>query len=604
MENENRYDRRLKQIIEKYHMMQRPAGDSTMIHNILMELFKTRCSNKKTALWGAGRNNSENSHASVIVNKYATYVQSLICIIDSCEDFHGKEFMQLPIISPSQIQDNGIDIVIIASKYSASSIKEDLIKYAPKCEYLDIYEELKKRDIIVYHKFFDESSIYTQIYDAKQVYNNGEDQETKQNALKVLIGLYLCIKDFYYAEKYIKEYKYNNYDQSQNLIDMLDEIKLLLQEVKEVNSKRKEDITIYFIDSLRAMDVFEKNEGKLNFKMLKNYMENSAIFTNAYATGPTTYESMMGIIAKRNSFEKNAYENNFIFDYDEFDILKIAEEKSMDIRFYISEGYRVIRDNDKIKYKKQIYMTDKLWSVATDMAVADQPTFNFIYFPCELHFPLICGEHRNKPEIHGFVDVGVVDMSSFIEAQFDDCIHYVDNVLEYYRTFFSKEMLAVFFSDHSQVIYDKEEQKPFFTYYNNVDRSVHVTFFISSSRVEPKEYPELFSMIDFNILMSGVMKDRQVIIPDTKVVKYQYYNIHNKKLRQYAIERDLQNYIDGINCFMSDEYIYIITGTGREEVYDRKNRKQNIIATEKGRLFAEQIRTNYNIDFPDFLKIH
>ena len=600
----NKYDDRLNQIIEKYHMKQKMASDSLLIHNIIMELFKSRCANKKTALWGAGRNNSENSHAAVIINKYATYVQSLQYIIDSCESFHGSTFMQLPIISPADIKKYDIDIVIVASKSSAGSIKEDLWKYAPDCECLDIYEELRNRGISIYHKFFEESSIYTEIYAAKQEYLKENDLPARQCALRSMIGMYLHIRDFYHADRYIRLYVQNGYQDSGDLLEMQGEIQALINEIKVANSKRKDDITIFFVDSLRAIDVFEHTNDGLRFKMLKRYLENAAVFTNAYATGPTTYESMMGIIAKRYSFEKNVYENNFIFEFSEFDLLKLAEEKEMSIRFYISEGYKVIKDSDKITYKKQLYMTDKLWSVATDMAVSAKPSFNFIYFPCELHFPLICGEHRNKPEIKGFVDVGVVDMSAFIETQFEDCIHYVDNVFEYYRAFFSKEMLAVFFSDHSQVIYDKEEQKPYFTYYNNRDRSVHVTFFISSSKIEAKEYPQLFSMIDFNMLISGLMKDYQIILPDRKLIKYQYYNIHNKRLRQYAADHGLQDYIEGICCYMSDEYIYCITGTGKEEVYELSDIKNNIIMTDKGKSFASTVKNYYDIKFPDFLRIH
>ncbi len=604
MDNANKYDVQLNHIIDKYHMRQKVFADSLQIHNIIMELFKTRCANKKTALWGAGRNNSENSHAAVIINKYATYVQSLEFIIDSCEDFHGKSFMQLPIISPADINKYGIDIVIVASKSSAGSIKEDLKKHAPGCECLDIYEELRKRDIDIYYKFFEESSVYTDIFAVKQEFTKAVDLTAKQKAHKTLIGLYLLIRNFSYADQYIDLYANAGYEDSTEMLEMQKEIHFLLEEIQKVNSLRTEDVTIFFIDSLRAMDVFEKQKGELSYKMLKSYLENAAVFTNAFSTGPTTYESMMGIISKRYSFEKNAYENNFIFDYEEFDLLKVAEDKGMDVHFYISEGYKVIKDTANITYKKQLYMTDKLWSVATDMAVSENPTFNFIYFPCELHFPLICGDHTNKPEIKSFVDVGVADMSHFIEQQFEDCIRYVDRVFEAYRSFFSKEMLSVFFSDHSQVIYDKNEQKPFFTYYNNLDRSVHVTFFISSNKITAKEYSQFFSMIDFNSVVSGVLRDNEIKMPDREVIKYQYYNIHNKRLRQYAMDHDLQDYIEGINCFMTQEYLYVITGTGKEEVYDLEDRKRDLIETEIGKEFAERIRNNYDISFPDFLKIH
>ena len=109
-------------------------------------------------------------------------------------------------------------------------------------------------------------------------------------------------------------------------------------------------------------------------------------------------------------------------------------------------------------------------------------------------------------------------------------------------------------------------------------------------------------MINFNKILSEVLR----IIgdnPETEIVRYQYYNIIIKCCL-YAIEHGYADYIDGINCFMSKDYIYIITGTGKEEVYNRKYIKTNIIDTDEGKSFAEFIKNRYEIIFPEFLRIH
>ena len=63
-----------------------------------------------------GAKEQEKTVTSVIINKYATYVQGLICI-DSARIFM-VEFCSFQS-SPEDIGKYDIDIVIIASKYSA-----------------------------------------------------------------------------------------------------------------------------------------------------------------------------------------------------------------------------------------------------------------------------------------------------------------------------------------------------------------------------------------------------------------------------------------------------------------------------------------------------
>ena len=65
----NRYEEQLEQWISEYRLVYKETSDSTEIHNILMDLFKTRCDGKRVALWGAGRKNTEKSHAAVILKK-------------------------------------------------------------------------------------------------------------------------------------------------------------------------------------------------------------------------------------------------------------------------------------------------------------------------------------------------------------------------------------------------------------------------------------------------------------------------------------------------------------------------------------------------------
>lgn len=600
----NRYERKLEELIKNYHFDIELPGDSMVIHNILMDLFKTRCEGKKVALWGAGRKNTENSHAAVILKKYTTYIQGMAYLIDSMEELWGDEFLGYPIIAPSQIKEAGINMVIISSKVQADSIKKDLEMYCPGCEYIDIYDELRKRGIKVYHKFYEESNIYTTIFRLRKEYEaNMDNALTASEKLRTIIGAYLSIRDMHYAIRYCREYIEKAYENSEDVRRFLTELETLIKEVKKANEAKKEDVVIWFIDSLRAMDVFHKREdGTFEADMFEDYLSKAVTFTNAKSTGVTTYESMISIIKKKYPYEQNVYENNIMFDFDDFSLLPVAKEQNYDIHFYISEGYQIIHDNPDITYTKQIYMAEKLWTLVTDMADNNNKTFNFVYFPYELHFPLICGYHEKEPEISGFVDVGVEDTSSFVPRQLEECKAYVNLQMKFYKEFFSDDMLLSVFADHSQVVYDDAEKKPYFMYYNQQERCVNVTFFIKGWGLEPQWNQQLVSMYDFNDIMLGLMRNRKLVVPDRKYAQYQYYRIHYKKLREYAISHGMEDYINGMNCCTSLEYLYMISETGKEEVYKLDDNKKNIITTEEGKRFAAEVKSKVNLSFPQFLE--
>ena len=597
----NRYEEQLEQLINEYGLAYKEACDSTEIHNILMDLFKTRCDGKRVALWGAGRKNTENSHAAVILKKYTTYIQGMCCLIDSLPELQGDEFMGYPIIAPQDIEQHNIDIVIIASKVQADSIVKDLHSIVPDCEYIDIYGELKNRGMVIYHKFYEESNIYTTLYQLRKACEEEREEVRKGEKLWTIISAYLSIQDFHLAKQFAKQYYEGNYKNADKLKEFFAQLEQLELEIQKINASKKEDVVIFFVDSLRAMDVYHKDDmGQWQGDMLKPYLKGATIFTNAKSTGVTTYESMVSVVKQRYPYEQNVYENNIMADFEEFKLLPLVKEKGFDIRFYISEGYQIIHNHPDVYFKKQVYLPSKMWKLVTDMACADEKTFNFIYVPYELHFPLICGYHKEEPKVSGFVDVGVKDTKDYVPRQLEECKEYVDCVFNYYKPYFSDDILFSVFADHSQVVYDDMEQKPYFMYYNKPERCVNVAFFVRGYGITEEWNEQLVSLYDFSDIFQSLIEKKQLNVPDRKIAIYQYYKIHYKKLREYAMDNGMEDYIDGMQCFVTDEGIYMVTAAGREEAFCQ-GQTENIIDTEKGQAIKRQVTKNYAIEFPKFI---
>lgn len=596
----NIYETRYNQILEENNLIRDDFIDSTQIHNIILELLQKRCLKKKIALWGAGYNNSLTSHASVLLTKYATCLQGVECLVDSCKELQGKQLLGYPIIAPEELSNKDIDVVIISSRSSAESIKRSLFEYGPQCEALDIYQELRNRGIDIHYNFYEERSFYSELYDVRIAYESAGDNE-KAKLLWKLIASYLHIKDFLYAFRYIDIYVNNHYENWEQLLSVKKQVQQIVDEVAAKNQKRTGDIIIQYIDALRAVDVFADEPGQ--YKVLGEYLKESIVFKQMQSVAPTTYESMYATITGNLPYTENVYEDRFILSLDECELLSNAYEKGYDLNLYSSAEWRIFKEDSRIRYVDQIHMTDKLWTLACDMASNGKPTFNYMYYPWELHFPLLCGYHTKKPVAMGFKDVGIVDMSDFIEQQLQDCLTYVDAEFAYYKNLLPEKAYQVIFSDHSQIVYDPEKCVPFYCYATDTERSTHCVFAIKGPGIEHEEIEHIQSLIHFNLIVEHYIWG-DVEIPYKDIVQYQYYSTHNKMFRDVAVQRGLTDYIDGIQGFQSNEYVYCVTRTGKEELYRKDNLHVNLVNTDEGQSFINQVRSQYKIEFPDFLEMH
>lgn len=596
----NSYEARYDSIIKEHDLTRNDFIDSTKIHNIILELFQKKCLKKKIALWGAGYNNSMTSHAAVLLTKYATCLQGVVCLIDSCKELQGKDLLGYPIIAPEQLKDWDIDLVIISSRSSAESIKQSLHQFGPDCASLDLYQELRDQGIDIHYNFYEERSFYSELYDVRVAYENAKEEE-KAALLWKLIASYLKIKDFYYAFVYMDRYIEKQYDRYEEIRQTKEQIQELILEVQKKNEKRKGDITIHYIDALRAVDVL--GEKKDTYQVLNEYLKDSVVFTDIHSTAPTTYESMYATITEHMPYTENVYEDRFILGLDECDLLKKAYEKGYSIRLYSSAEWRIFKEDERIHYVDQIHLTDKLWTMACEMAETKEATFNYAYYPWELHFPLLCGYHTKEPVAVGFKDVGIKDMSGFIEGQLQDCLHYVDQEFAFYAKILPQNGYTVLFSDHSQIVYDPEKCVPFYCYAADNDRSTHCIMAIKGPGIVHKEDDSLQSLLDFNKLVEHYVWNEGKV-PENEMIHYQYYSTHNKQFRDVAKQKGLEDYIDGIQGFRSKEYVYCVTKTGKEEVYRIGDLKYNLIQTKEGKRFAEKVKSQYDISFPKFLEMH
>lgn len=502
--------------------------------------------------------------------------------------------MGFPIIAPEDIKNYEIDIVIISSKNSGDSIVKSLHKVSPESNYVDIYAELRNKGLKVYNNFFDERSIYTQIFDLQEQYKVAETKKEQEEILQKLVGYYFSIRDFYYANYYIDIYSMHKFINYELFISLRVEINDLLKEMTKINENRTEDVSLFYVDALRAKDVFDLETGKP--KLLNKYTNCADIYTNVYSTGATTYESMVSAILGKYPLECDVYSRNFLRSIDEFKLLKQGYHNGYHIHWMVSDCYRLIEDDERAQFDIQIYMSKKLWNLACSIAEVKEKTFNFVYFPYEIHCPMLCGFHSVKPVIRGFSNMGIEFFPESIETQYGDCLNYMDKQFDFYYELLGKNTTKIIFSDHSQVVYDKNNNhKSYNMYYKDKELTSHIPVIVSKGSKGISFYNEYFSMVDFNELFLGMMEESNVTQLARDIIRYQYYPIHSAKIRFHAQEYGFEDYIDGIDIFVSDKYVYIKTGTGKEEVFLNKDLENNLLDTQEGKEYKNKVTKKYNI---------
>ncbi len=554
------------------------------------------CAGKKCALWGAGRMNTTSSHTAILIGKYATYLQNLVCVIDSDPDFQGKKFLGYPIIAPEQIKEYAPEIIVISSKNSGKSIIESLLKISPESSYVDIYGELRKKGLEVYNNFFDERSIYTQIFELQENLRAAGTDGERSAIIKTLISYYFGIRDFYYAYFYLDHYVKKRYEGYEKYIILKEQTEELLEELRTINSKKTEDVSMFYVDALREMDVIDAKTGQP--RVLLRYISNADVYTNVYSTGATTYESMVSAILGKYPLECKVYSQNFLRGVDEFEALKQIDVRGYKINWMVSDAYRLIEEDERLQPDIQIYMSKKLWNLACNLAESVDKTFNFLYFPYEIHCPMLCGFHKERPVIRGFSNMGIEHFPESITEQYRECVDYMDKQFDFYYELLGPETTKVIFSDHSQVVYRSDNgTKTYNMYYKDKELCTHIPMIVSSKGKAARYYDGLLSLVDFNRMILSAVEGKDFTGLAKDILRYQYYPIHSAKIRLHAKQCGYSDYIDGMDIFLSKEYIYIKTGTGKEEVFRHEDLEKNLIDTKEGQEFTYKVEKNYKVAF-------
>lgn len=271
-----------RNLLHKYNFPEHNTCQNTSkVIKASLNKFVQNC--KTPAIWCYGK------HTKMLMTDFVFEIKGVSYIIDA--KFQGSEASGFQIIGEEDIRKKQIDGIIISSYIYKEEIKEILNKNYPDIKYLDIYDELEEKGIVLKAEFFAEIHPYRH-YEKMNEYQrrlmSSISQDEKIKVFKALLEEYVWIKDIKSAIGCLNRYReISECLYSKELLEDLQKLyKLELDAVKHIS---EHNVLMLCIDGLRRQDVLN---GRL--PKVKEYISNHTLFfENAYSVSTSTYESLI-----------------------------------------------------------------------------------------------------------------------------------------------------------------------------------------------------------------------------------------------------------------------------------------------------------------------
>lgn len=584
------YNNKMENIIKKYFKSDIYINTDNPV-NLVGKIINDNCIGKKFAIWGAGE------HTDNLYKYFSVELKEAQFIIDNNIQLTGKKKFGFEIINPNELKNYDIDVILVSSYAGAKSIEEQINELNLNCKCINFYTELENRGIKLRGAFFLNPGIYISLFNEKKKYIQCKDELEREKILKKIIYLYLKLRDFYNAKKYINEYIRFNFEDKLEFSQLLMDINNLLKSLRTILQRRHgRDIMLLFLDSLRAKDIYNHNS---NMKYLNSILKNSIYFTNAYSPSIVTYESVPSMFKNSMPFIDSLYKRKILKE-DECEFLKIAKEKGYKIKIY-SLSYWNIIDGYSIQYGEESnYGSETLWNACCDMAESkEENTIYLLYFWQETHPPHIGGEHKLSPQSHVTPFTCNDELKQTQEEyirQYEESLCYIDSQLEFYFDIINNNTIKIIFSDHGQII-DKAlspiEEIGTLAGWHTI--RYNVPFIINGLNMKSEIITELFSTKNLSEIIKGIINDK-LNICTSEIVEVNFSKINNSIIIDKYKQKGYEDYLYGFKVFLSKNYKVVITGNGKVKVYNINDEINEITDTLKINDIIRYFKQN-NCDF-------
>lgn len=449
----------------------------------------------------------------------------------------------------------------------------EVLNHNNDIQVMDLYEYFERNGLFFdapYYKGVD----YRDIFIYRKMYEREKpDNHEKQLYLQRLIAAYIDIRDFYYAEHYIREYIELKYDGYEDYRQFLQELENLFKEIKEAISS-KNDILINWVDALQTDEID-------TMPFLSQMKQQSVYLENAYTQMPWTTMTINVVLTGKNVIDDNLYRIKK-YDVNNCRLLKNLADSKCCFRYIGLERIGAKFDKEYIcweEYGRKPMAAKNLWSALSIMANTTQRCCTLLHHIQETHQPYLNGYAKKYME-WSYASVGnLTEYDTDHYQNYEDGKNYMDIQLQWYDRFIADNMTVIYLSDHGKSGRLGYSENP-----------MHVMFMIKNkSNMVPRIERKLYSHVDFCEVIENILKESwDVLWGDRQFVKFQYLDAYSKQAVNEILARYKDKKINNLHHsatlqmrgIKNEKELFIVDVLGNERYYINNDYESNLVNEE------------------------
>lgn len=514
---------------------------------------------KKAAIYCNG------GHTKMLMADFMFELKEVKYIVDNYNSSSDKSGFNL--IKDDEMEENGIDGVIISSYKFKDSIVEGLKTKHPSIRYLNIYDVFEQRGINLQSDYYYNSHpfhYYRTINTFQREIENLNNTAQLEEKYFSLITEYIYIKDFRSAINYaVKLFDIVNKEKYKQLIEDLE--KLYETECAAAGNIHENNVLLLCIDGLRRQDLDEEYMPKLS-----EILEHKGFaFERGYSFSTSTFESLIPAYSGNSDLRTCYYKQNVVAEAD-CSFVQEAKRQKRHMYFYTDMEHYIEGD---IKYSESFQtITEKIWSFILD-AVDQKNGLYYIHGGYESHFSF-----ANPYTTDILISEGTAMLFDFLpqkggklrsnyERQHEDALRYLDDVVAPFMQVLGCRMLV--YADHGNIILKEkcklEEVRKSKLVYD--EEWIRIPYIMCSPEMGRGKYSGLMSLMSINDMIISLLKREAYDIPQNSYIKIARSELYNPDFRHLYKKMDQERCLQAFEGFIfADGYKLIIYADGFMEL--------------------------------------
>lgn len=505
----------LDKMIEKYKLYgEIDYLDYKKVVFLIKEFLCQIPKESKIAIRGGG----EHTKYLLEILEELKYIDNITCIIDKeLKQMDGTEYK---CISVDDIYKYNIDVIIISSYQYRKEMTMELYNLDKVYEIIDIYDYLYLNNINIQGPFYlysnDRINRYDEIFLYRKKYLKEKNLKLKEFYLKNLIFNYLSIRDFVYSIKYINEYIENKYKKYEVYKKFLNELNLLLNDIKvKLSGRHCKDIILNWVDNLCYEELDQMN-------YLYKISKESMFFENAFTFTPWTTDTVKVMMTNKKTIDNHLFEIGKI-DSNNSCVLKFFKENNYTFK-YIGPFKDKIFDTNFSDNNTCYYATYNNWLALRNLILIDKPCFFIIHTLYETHEPFVSGEDTLLNLKYYKSPIEMIDLKNFRKQKIKSAM-YIDKQIEWLDNILNDKCIRIYMSDHGcEKLYK--------------DRRIHTILFIKGKDIINITCKKMFSYLNFNQLFIYLLEPSNINFEKvfTNFIEFQTLDYYGDYLVDLALK--------------------------------------------------------------------